>query len=226
MSKYQGKLTLGNKRKTEQSENRFDRENHSNERQKERRTGGNGERINDKNKKSQKYNKGNGWSNNTNKDNFKKSLKKKVKPNKEGLTLLDKRVTDEKFLSHPRVKDAQKLLRVFGNRFDFKNPLPLSKGCYKQAMEKIRNMGLPFSGRLIRRAFKAYAESPLYAKVYVVGAMRYDLNSRPTTAITQEEVDLANEIVRDTRKSLQSRAAKRKQEEKCNQSKQSEKVSV
>ena len=223
MSKYQGKLTLGNKRKTEQSENRFNRENHLNERRQEKRKDGDNDRTNDKNKK---YNKGNGWSNKTNKDSFKKPFKKKAKPNKECLTLLDKRVTEEKFLSHPRVKDAQKLLRVFGDRFDFKNPLPLSKGCYKQAMEQIRNMGLPFSGRLIRRAFKAYAESPLYAKVYVVGAMRYDLNSRPTTAITQEEVDLANEIVRDTRKSLQSRAAKRKQEEKCNQSKQSEKVSV
>ena len=38
--------------------------------------------------------------------------------------------------------------------------------------------------------------------------MRYDLDGKPTTAITQEELSAANEICRQTRKNVQFKARK------------------
>lgn len=140
---------------------------------------------------------------------FDKNKRKKfIKKKDDRLLILDERVTFEKFINRECVQEALKLLRLFGDRFDFYNPKPMAKDMFKVARERLKGMQLPISNLMLRRAFKFYAESPRYAEKYVVGAMRYDLDGKPTTAITQEELSAANKICRQTRKNVQFKARK------------------
>lgn len=144
---------------------------------------------------------------------FKKYNKKIKKKKDDKLLILDERITFDKFFNRDSVQEALKLLRLFGERFDFNNPKPMAKDMFKVARERLKTMQLPISNLMLRRAFKFYAESPKYAETYVVGAMRYDLDGNPTTPITQEELTLANEMCRQTRKTVQFKAKKAKERE-------------
>ena len=58
---------------------------------------------------------------------FDKSKRKKfIKKKDDRLLILDERVTFEKFINRECVQEALKLLRLFGDRFDFYNPKPMA----------------------------------------------------------------------------------------------------
>lgn len=122
----------------------------------------------------------------------------------------DSRIDFQSYINHQSVKEARALLAFFGSRFNMVEPTPLSVGIKKEMVAHARAKGWSFSHSQINFALATYTRNPRYTECYKIGAYRVDMNGKPTTIITEDDIVRANKAAIERLKNLRKRSEARK----------------
>lgn len=165
------------------------------------------------------------------KPNHKPHDKKRKPTNKKTFKKAKPTLTPEEryqgYMKQRRTQEAVFYLSRFGERFNFEQPLVLSKGIKQEVIAELKARGDTRSNYALNKevsfALYLYTTNPRYQAKFIEGEYRYDLNGNQTTQLTNEEIQAihqekqeANKVAMIRRKRTQEhmRNLKRKERQK------------